>query len=311
MAALFSAAVVREAGIDDAHGAAALFQLVYPEFVTTPAGTRHFMSTSPPAAQRHWWCAESEGEIIGWATAALVVDTSEEGVVWISLVVHPEHRGQGIGTTLAELAEQHATVIRARRILARSRADDASAAFVRSRGLIQTSSADLLVVDPRTVAAPDPPAGVALLPFAAFESDPSPVHHVDAVAVLDEPGDVTFDEMPFDRWLENFWRHPLLDHDASFVAAVDGVPAALTCIETDRELGRGSNNGTGTLPEYRRRGLATLAKRASLSRAATLGITAVYTGNDVTNDPMQAINKKLGYTPSSTLLSWARELATA
>jgi RimJ/RimL family protein N-acetyltransferase len=62
---------------------------------------------------------------------------------------------------------------------------------------------------------------------------------------------------------------------------------------------------------HRGRGLATLAKRASLVRAAQLGITAVYTGNDVTNEAMQAINRNLGYEPCSTMLSWARNLVEA
>ena len=124
--------------------------------------------------------------------------------------------------------------------------------------------------------------------------------------MLDEPGEVTLDQWELAPWLEHFWDHPLLDRDASTVALVDGVPATITILQTDRSTGRGTNNGTGTLREHRGRGLATLAKRASLSRAAELGITTVYTGNDVTNAAMQAINRKLGYEPRSTMLSWAK-----
>ena len=39
-------------------------------------------------------------------------------------------------------------------------------------------------------------------------------------------------------------------------------------------------------------------------------LESVYTGNDVTNAPMQAINRKLGYEPCSTILSWAKTLVT-
>jgi GNAT superfamily N-acetyltransferase len=300
--------VIREASIDDATGATELFRAVTPEFVSSPAGTRHFMTTSPPAAKRRWWCAEDDGTIVGWVSVGLVVDTSEEGVVWIAVLVDAAHRGRGIGAALAERAEDHARSIGGHKMLCWSRGDDVSAAFARSRGFVQTATHDILAVDPRTVEPPDPPSGIELLPFAAFEDDPSPIHHVDTVSVLDEPGELSIDELPFERWIENYWSHPLLDRDASFVATVEGVAATVTWIQTDRESGAGSNNGTGTIPELRGRGLATLAKRASLARAAALGITRVYTGNDVTNAPMLAINRRLGYRPCATELHWAKDL---
>jgi len=303
--------VIREASIDDAIGASELFRAVTPEFVSTPAGTRHFMATSPPEARRRWWCAEDAATIVGWVSVGLVVDTSEEGVVWVALLVDAAHRGRGIGTALAERAEEHARSIGGRKLLCWSRSDDASATFARSHGFVQMATHDILTVDPSTVEAPDPPPGVELLPFAAFEDDPSPLHHVDTVTMLDEPGEVSIDELSLERWLENYWSHPLLDRDASFVATVDGVPAAITWLQTDRERGTGSNNGTGTLREHRGRGLATLAKRASLSRAGALGITRVYTGNDVTNAPMLAINRRLGYAPCTTMFNWSKELTTA
>ena len=302
--------MIREASLDDAPAAAALLALVTPEFITTAAATYHNMATSSPKALRRWWCAGSDGELIGWTSLGIVVETSEEGVAWFSLSVHPEHRSRRIGTALADLAEEHATSIGVRRLHAWSRADDATVAFARSRGFEQTSSHEILVVDPRTISPPDPRPGVELLPFTAFESDPCPIHHVDTVSMLDEPGELTFDEWELEPWVEHFWSHPLLDRDASVVAVVDGTPATVTFIQTDRGRGRGTNNGTGTLPEYRGRGLATLAKRASLSRAAGLGVTTVYTGNDVTNAPMQAINRKLGYTPCSTMLNWTKNLVT-
>jgi GNAT superfamily N-acetyltransferase len=302
--------VIREASVDDAQAAAELLALVTPEFVTSAAATRHNMDKSPPEARRRWWCAERDNQLVGWASVGLVVETSEEGAGWIGLTVHPEQRQHGIGTALAEAAESHARLIGVRRVYGWSRGDADTIVFARSRGCEQTGSSDILMVDPRTVVPPDLPTGVELLPFSAFESDPSPIHHVDTVSMLDEPGELTFDEWELDHWLEHFWAHPLLDRDASMVAVVDGTPAAVTFIQTDRSTGRGTNNGTGTLPEYRGRGLATLAKRASLSRAAALGITAVYTGNDVTNAPMQAINRRLGYSRWSTMLNWAKDLTT-
>src|SRR5262249_13762954 len=264
--------------------------------------------TNSPMSRRKWWCAEGDGAVIGWASLGLVVETSEEGVGWAAVNVHPEHRGRGIGSALLEVALEHAAAIEARKLHTWSRADDPTVAFARAHGFEQTNSSDMLVLDPRTVAAPEPPPGVELRPFTAFEDDPSPIHHVDELSMVDEPGEITFDDIPYDYWLAHFWANPLLDRDASIVAIVEGTPATVTSILVDRDRGPATNNGTGTLPEYRGRGLAMLAKRASLVHAAQLGVTAVYTGNDATNAPMQAINRKLGYTPCSSILSWSRTL---
>ena len=43
-------------------------------------------------------------------------------------------------------------------------------------------------------------------------------------------------------------------------------------------------------------------------RAAQLGCTTVYTGNDATNAPMLAINRRLGYQFWAVALSWGKNL---
>src|SRR4051812_14130311 len=50
--------------------------------------------------------------------------------------------------------------------------------------------------------------------------------------------------------------------------------------------GRAVNDMTGTLRDYRGRGLAQLAKRATLVNAAKRGVELVSTDNDETNAPM-------------------------
>jgi GNAT superfamily N-acetyltransferase len=302
--------VIREASPEDAEGAAALATLVFPEFLRSAESTRHIMRTSPPEMHARWWCAVEDGGVVGWASSTLMVETTEQGVAWLGVTVHPDRRGSGIGGRLLEQAEHHARSVGARKLLGWTRADDGSVAFARSRGYEQTSSHDLLVVDPRAVEALDTPTDVEIRPFKTYADDPRPIYEVDAEATQDEPGEVTLDAVQYDLWLDRYWQHPLLDHDVSMAAVVDGAPASVTFMMTDRASGRGTNNGTGTMRAYRGRGLATTAKRASLARAAELGITAVYTGNDAENAPMQAINRKLGYAPSSTILDWARALVT-
>jgi GNAT superfamily N-acetyltransferase len=286
-----------------------LLALVNPEWVSSAEALRHYWTSSRPEARRAAWCVEDGDEMIGWVICALMIETSEPGMGWIEVSVHPERRCAGIGSTLLATAERHAVAIGVTRLLSHSRGDEASASFARSRGYEQTASNELLAVDPRSVEPPSPLAGVEVKPYTAFAADPRPVYHVDATSLLDEPGEAKLDTLSYEHWLERDWSHPTLDHDASMVALVDGVAAATTLLHTDRASGRAQNNGTGTLPEFRGRGLATLAKRASLVRAAELGCTVVYTGNDETNAPMLAINRKLGYRPCGLDLSWGKTLS--
>ena len=65
---------------------------------------------------------------------------------------------------------------------------------------------------------------------------------------------------------------------------------------------------TGTAPEFRRRGLARLAKEATIGWAAEAGIRTIVTSNDTTNADMLALNEHLGYRPSVLRISVAKDV---
>jgi RimJ/RimL family protein N-acetyltransferase len=71
----------------------------------------------------------------------------------------------------------------------------------------------------------------------------------------------------------------------------------VSLLAAEFESGRGVNMFTGTLREYRGRGLALAVKLATTHWAAGHGITQISTDNDERNAPMLAINRRLGYEP--------------
>ena len=68
---------------------------------------------------------------------------------------------------------------------------------------------------------------------------------------------------------------------------------AFLCADPVRRLGY--NEMTATLPEFRRRGLALLAKLAVVRWCREVGLERLLTENDGANDGMLAINRRLGY----------------
>jgi GNAT superfamily N-acetyltransferase len=298
---------IEQATVDDVEAAVRLIALVNPADLGSAAAWHHRLAVEPERAGRLMLKATVGGELVGWGTGVLDTHTTTAGVAFVAATVHPDHRGRGLGGALAAAAEAHvlglgATVLRstshddepARRLAARH--------GFRNTGLLRISRVDLATLPP----APPPPDGVELRSFT--EVEPEEVHRVDTLVTLDVPEDVTWDDMPYDSWLGEFWENPTLDREASMVAVVDGEAVAITMLHTDRETRRGENDITGTLQEHRGRGLARLVKHHSLQRAAALGITEVFTFNDETNAPMLAVNTSLGYRPHSTRLSWLREL---
>jgi RimJ/RimL family protein N-acetyltransferase len=114
--------------------------------------------------------------------------------------------------------------------------------------------------------------------------------------------------MPYDEWLPRHWGEPRLCPDGSFAVVYDDRPVTVATLWADLERGRGENAGTGTLRDFRRRGLARLAKLCQLEWAAANGITSLSTDNDETNPAMLAINDRLGYVPFGEVRSFVREL---
>jgi RimJ/RimL family protein N-acetyltransferase len=75
--------------------------------------------------------------------------------------------------------------------------------------------------------------------------------------------------------------------------------------------GRATNMFTGTLREFRGRGLGLAVKLASIAWATENGITSLVTTNDERNAPMLAINRRLGYVPAGRQVEYLREAETA
>ncbi|OII65266.1 GNAT family N-acetyltransferase [Streptomyces sp. CC53] len=303
--------IVRDARPEDLPRIVDVRRAVLPFLVETPESL-HAQVRNAPAARRHrLLVAERDGQVVGASHAGIAHDSPEPGRAFASPMVHPAHRGHGVGGLLLRVAEEHlaaegATVLHAWVLDLPEHRE-----FAERRGYRRGRSARFQRLDLAGATLPGPPEtlppGVALCTAADFADDPRPMFEADAEVTADEPSDVPEEFGDYEEWLRHTWHHPLLDHELSSVATVDGRVAAFTAAHVDRR-GRYLSGMTGTLRAYRGRGLAGLVKADSLRRARAAGCTEAFTSNDDGNGPMLAVNSRLGYEPCGTEVRYGRAL---
>ena len=304
--------MIRELREEDVPGVVRLLRAVHVDFVNTEAGLRHNLATSPPGERRRFWVAEEDGEIVGRSRASFEIYSSERGSGRLTVSVLPERRRQGLGARLYAVAEEHLVGAGARLLVAAADHPDGRS-FLEARGFRHTHTDAISALEPRAVdvtelAQLEADASLQLVPLAAVRDRPRAVFELHAEALADVPSDTPFDEVDYDDWLRIEWPYPDISDEGSFVLLDCDRPVAITFLVVD-PVGRVATNAfTGTLRAYRGRGLARLVKLASIRWAADQGVERIVTGNDTTNAPMLAVNRRLGYRPVSKHFSYVKEL---
>lgn len=298
---------IREAVIDDVPAFDRIRRAIYPWHIASIAAQRIWFNATTPDAKPVRPVAVIDGELVGFAMGRIRTSTAEPGVATMYLNVLPQVRGQGVGRALYDVVMSHLDSLGLNKILADVADLPEAQKFATDRGFRQGHSDRYSGLDPRQLP-PMPPilADVTLMPMSSQR--PEALHALDTAAGVDEPGEVSMDGIPFDEWKARVWDNPDQDLEISTVALVDGVLAAATFMEVNRESARAWTTFTATLREYRGRGLAKLVKSRTLREAAAAGVTQALTANDFTNKPMLAVNDWLGYQPVGRYWQYVRTL---
>ena len=295
---------------DDAEALMPLFRELWPEEVRTPSGLVHWLEGQPERAAMRAWIAESDGEIAGFASGRLRWALQEEGVAQLRAGVRPAHRRRGIGTALYEAAEQHVLDHGANRVESTIRdGDEDGRRFAERRGFRETRREQHWSLDVGSVDAgfPTVPEGVTIARLADVRDREHELFDLYSSAERDMPDD-HIHSMKFEDWLPETLGNPELDLDLSAVVLVAGAPVSFAWLITDREGGRADNEMTGTHRAFRRRGLARLAKEATIAWTAEAGIETISTSNDTANADMLRLNEHLGYRPTVLEISVAKSV---
>ncbi|MEU6313550.1 GNAT family N-acetyltransferase [Streptomyces sp. NPDC047014] len=286
-----------------------------PFMITDARETAFEVASAHPARHHRLLVAETpDGEVVGVTRVGIAHDSPEPGQGYANTYVDPARRGLGAGRALLRAAEDHLSALGATDVYTWVLDEPAHRAFAERHGYRPGRSAHFLRLDLAAATLPPLPdalpPGVELRPASAFAGDPRPLFEADAESTSDEPGDLAVELADYEDWLAHTWNNPSLDKELTAVVLVDGTVASFSAARTDGAARYGSAM-TGTRRAYRGRGLAKLAKTASLHRARAAGCTEAFTGNDTGNGPMLAINEWFGYAVCATETRFTRKLGTA
>ena len=226
-----------------------------------------------------WVVDDRAGTVVGYGQ----VTRDEDDVVESWGVVHPEHRGRGLGSALLDRIEE-----RAPRLLSGVRplrfrhaidaGDRAAAALLSARGLRPVRHFWHMAIESTEASESGPsPSGVQVATIQAPGDLPA-VH-----AVLDAAFAEHWDHRPepFERWVEDLTQGPSYDPTLWLLARLHGKPVgALTAVVL---LEHGWISLLGVLAPFRGRGIAAALLRHSFATFGARGVGRVQLAVDAEN----------------------------
>jgi GNAT superfamily N-acetyltransferase len=259
--------------------------------------------------RRRTVAVNAEGHIVGAGNASRR-PTHLPGLFYLSALVDPKWRGQGIGSALYEDAIVFAKGNAAQRLRTKVRDNcAASLRFAENRGFRVDnhhfeSVLDLSTFDPAPfdgVIERVHNSGIRFLSYADTDQSEAARRKLWELNILnaqDVPGTEgnVAQQWPFEQFerdvFQAFWFLP----EGQILAADGDRWVGLAGVGETRS-GVLINGHTGVLQEYRGRGIATALKLLAIELGRKRGARYFRTDNHSTNEPMLAVNRKLGYRP--------------
>lgn len=307
---------VRLAGEDDLPQMCSLWNAVWPDQLESLSELQRDMRSLPPHLIPTMWIAELNGCAVGYARAYRYIGEYHPRKWNITVGVETEFRGKGIGGKINRVAEEFVFEQDPISIATRvSEGNPTALEYALRLGYreVKRDFESILHLGKLESQAVDPslPAGVDICCATQFNNPAGRKewHELFEVVRLDVPRV----EPPVRLSLTEF-EHYVLDDpeflwEASFIAVADGKMIGFSGLFNAPAEGLADQWLTAVHRDYRGQKIARALKRAVNQGAIQMGFTAIRTNNDTRNEPMLAVNERLGYERLPGTITLVRQVA--
>ena len=296
---------------------------IAPEFPQeTVEDLRHHIATVPESVRQEHYVAEQDSRVVGdslllgmfWAKQPdrYIVHVAVDVACWrqgIGSQLHDQliERARELGAThlygefLERLSEAERFLSRrgfdrTGRVQRMSRLDVHRANLAGYEGIEERVQAEGLRIATLAEAGPDD-EGL----FRAL-------HQLDETTSRDIPTSEEIGSFPYEVWRRDLLEAPGKSPEWLWLALDGKKPVGMATLKREGERAAW-NAYTGVDRAYRGRGVARALKLRTIQWARQNGVDFIYTGNDIANQRMLAINIQLGYEPLPGWVEVVKELA--
>lgn len=305
---------VRPATSDDLASVLSVYNRAHPE--DAPASVeilRWTLARADPARPRAHLVAVLGQQVAGRGYIRAIPEM--EPLV-LNIEVDPEYERRGIGTELLTRLLR-VTGDEPRVMMAVSESSVSGIAFAEHRGFREhsrryESELNLETFDPASFAPARQRLETSGIRFATLADEDSrqfrrSLYRLAEQLRRDVPTPERMPPTTYEEW-ERDWLDVPFASPATFAFALGrDRPIALSYLVLEPD-GSGYNWMTGVARRYRGRGLGLAIKVEALRLAKNLGVPYVRTNNDLTNAPMLAVNKRLGFQSRPGVIGFERIL---
>jgi len=278
-------------------------------------------ANSPPGAVQERYVAILDGRAVGIYVVADAFFLDRPHTFTANIGVGAANRRRGIGSRLYDHMLERVKAHEGNRIYCFiSEAESEAVQFAKNRGFTTTGRANRMSrLDVEKANLDNGYQGIVerleaegimfrTISEVGMENEPvlRAIHAMAYESARDIPSSEEFSAIPFEVW-QKWITSPGNSPDQGWVAFDGDRPVGIAVLSRRGKDG-GFNNYTGVDREYRGRGIARALKVKTLDWSRANGVRWIFTGNDVDNSRMLAINVRLGYEPLPMEVEMVKDL---